>query len=69
MTSGTRKLEGFELWDEGQLPYRIPSSYEIESSDPESVATNYLLYLQYAKVEVDTSVQIFLLDFADPSNH
>lgn len=63
---GTQKLGGPELWDKGQLQYRIPSMSDIESSDPKSVRYRYSVYVLEANLSFRNGMVIPLMtEFLD----
>lgn len=63
---GTQKLGGLELWGEGQLQYRIPSSSDTETSDEQSVHYRYSVYVLEANLSFRNGMVIPLMtEFLD----
>ena len=63
---GTQKLAGLELWDEGQLQCRLPSSSDTETADEHAVRYRYSVYVLEANLSFRNGMVIPLMtEFLD----
>ena len=63
---GTQKLAGLELWDEGQLQFRLPSSSDTETVDEHAVRYRYSVYVLEANLSFRNGMVIPLMaEFLD----